>query len=48
VRSSFSGADFCSDKETTAGNTLCIPEGGDEVWAEIRPEKPVRISVLMP
>jgi len=48
VQSSFSGADFCPDKEEDAGNPLWLFKDDDEVWAKIRPQKPVCIRFLLP
>ena len=48
MQSSFSGADFCPDKEEDAGNPLWLFKDDDEVWAKIRPQKPARIRFLLP
>ena len=43
VQSSFAGADFRPDEKLDAGNTWCIAKDNCEVWAEIRPSKPIRV-----
>jgi hypothetical protein len=45
VRSSFAGADFRPDENLAAGNTLRIAKDNDDVWAEIRPSKPMRVRL---
>ena len=45
VRSSFAGADFCPDEKLDAGNTWRIAKDNYEVWAEIRPAKPIRVRL---
>ena len=45
VRSSFDGADFRPDEKLDAGNTLRIAKDNCDVWAEIRPAKPMRVRL---
>jgi len=39
VLRSFCGADFYSEEALTAGNTLCIVKGNNDLWAKICPHK---------
>ncbi len=45
VRSSFAVADFRPDEKLDAGNTRRIAKGNCDVWAEIRPSKPMRVRL---
>jgi len=45
VRSSFAGADFRSDEKLDAGNTRRIAKDNCDIWAEIRPSKPMRVRL---
>ena len=45
VRSSFCGADLRSGDEKPAANPRWIRKGFEEAWAEICPQKPMRVRI---
>lgn len=45
VRISFAGADLRTDKTLAAGNTVRIAKDNADVWAEIRPSKPMWVQL---